>query len=121
MNINSYVPAYNQVYQGSLYQQALLAEARRVLSQPYNRRLKLKLTEDVAAVGMGRNSIGAIITASRPYKKVFLVYHLLVQYDSTVVDGPQHCTSKTTLNGLSVNTDVLSSNQATRVQQRTSQ
>ena len=59
-----------EVYLGSFHQQALIAEAKRVLSQPRNRCLGVKLVAGVAAVGVGRNSIGAIITTSRPYKKV---------------------------------------------------
>ena len=59
-----------EVYVGSFHQQALITEAKRVLSQPQNRGLGIKLMAGVAATGAGRNSIGAIMTASRPYKKV---------------------------------------------------
>lgn len=59
-----------QIYQSSFHQQALVSEARRVLSQPRNRDLRVALMADVAAVGVGRNSIGAVIMTSRPYKKV---------------------------------------------------
>lgn len=59
-----------EIYLGSFHQQALIAEAKRVLSQPRNRGLGIELMAGVAAVGVGRNSIGAIVTTSRPYKKV---------------------------------------------------
>lgn len=59
-----------QVYLGSFHQQALISEAKRVLSQLRNRGLGVELVAGVAAVGVGRNSIGAVITTSRPYKKV---------------------------------------------------
>lgn len=59
-----------EVYLGSFHQQALIAEAKRVLSQPQNRGLGMELVAGVAAMGVGRNSIGATITTSRPYKKV---------------------------------------------------
>ncbi|CAM9652718.1 unnamed protein product [Ascophyllum nodosum] len=61
-----------EIYNGSLHQQAIASEATRVLSQPRNRGIGVKLVEGVAAVGTGRNSIGAFLTTSRPYKKVTL-------------------------------------------------
>lgn len=66
----------SQIYQGSLHQQALVSEARRVLSQPQNRGVKIELVAGVAAVGVGRNSIGAVVTTSRPYKKVGRLRHV---------------------------------------------
>lgn len=59
-----------EIYLGSFHQQALISEAKRVLYQPQNRGLGMELVAGVAAVGVGRNSIGAIVTTSRPYKKV---------------------------------------------------
>lgn len=59
-----------ETYLGSFHQQALISEAKRVLSQPQNKGLGMELVAGVAAVGVGRNSIGATITSSRPYKKV---------------------------------------------------
>lgn len=59
-----------EIYLGSFHQQALISEAKRVLSQPQNRGLGMELVAGVAAMGVGRNSIGAIVTTSRPYKKV---------------------------------------------------
>lgn len=59
-----------EIYLGSFHQQALIAEAKRVLSQPQNRGLGMELAAGVAAMGVGRNSIGAVVTTSRPYKKV---------------------------------------------------
>lgn len=59
-----------EIYLGSFHQQALISEAKKVLSQARNKGLGVKLVAGVAAVGVGRNSIGAIITTSRPYKKV---------------------------------------------------
>lgn len=59
-----------EIYLGSFHQQALIAEAKRVLSQQRNKGLGVELMGGVAAVGVGRNSIGAIITTTRPYKKV---------------------------------------------------
>ncbi|CAM9901291.1 unnamed protein product, partial [Ectocarpus sp. 8 AP-2014] len=61
-----------EIYLGSFHQQALISEAKKVLSQPRNRGLGVELVAGVAAVGVGRNSIGAVITTSRPYKKVTL-------------------------------------------------
>lgn len=60
-----------KIHQGSLQQQALVYEAKRVLGQPQNRGLKLELITGVAAVGMGRNSISAILTRLTPSKKVW--------------------------------------------------
>lgn len=59
-----------EIFLGSFHQQALIAEAKRVLSQPRNRGLGVELMPGVAAVGVGRNSIGAVVTTSRPHKKV---------------------------------------------------
>lgn len=59
-----------EIYLGSFHQQALISEANRVLSQPQNRGLGMELVAGIAAVGVGHNSIGAIVTSSRPYKKV---------------------------------------------------
>eukprot|EP00752_Nemacystus_decipiens_P010771 g9583.t2 len=61
-----------EIYLGSFHQQALISEAKRVLAQPQNKGLGMELVAGVAAMGMGRNSIGATITTSRPYKKVTL-------------------------------------------------
>ncbi|CAN0153274.1 unnamed protein product, partial [Pylaiella littoralis] len=61
-----------EIFLGSFHQQALIAEAKRVLSQPRNRGLGVELMPGVAAVGVGRNSIGAVVTTSRPHKKVTL-------------------------------------------------
>lgn len=41
-----------------------------MLRQPRNRGLGVELVSGVVAVGVGRNSIGAVVTSSRPYKKV---------------------------------------------------
>ena len=52
-----------------------------MLSQPRNRGIGVKLVEGVAAVGTGRNSIGAFLTTSRPYKKVGMLERFKTSVD----------------------------------------